>query len=260
MNMSQTDLFKRYAQTMAGLPADFSRDEPLPASLHMTGDGRHEIYYAPFDHVNTAAKVVLVGITPGRAQAIKAITTARQCLSESANLAAAAQAKTAASFAGPMRSNLINLLDHVGLPSRLGLQSTAELWTTRSDLVHFTSALRYPVFEAGKNYTGTGLLRSPLLRDQLETWFGSECELLPNALFVPLGSSAQAACSHMVTNRRLKDRQVLNGLPHPSGANAERIAYFLGRKARELLSAKTVPGPLDAGRRNAMAVVAAWKS
>ena len=118
--MSQTDLFKRHAQTMAGLPADFSREEPLPASLHMTGDGRHEIFYAPFDHVNTAAKVVLVGITPGRAQAIEAITTARQCLSEGANLAAAAaQAKTAASFAGPMRSNLINLLDHVGLPSRL---------------------------------------------------------------------------------------------------------------------------------------------
>jgi hypothetical protein len=34
-------------------------------------------------------------------------------------------------------------------------------------------------------------------------------------------------------------------LPHPSGANAERIAYFLGRKAKGDLSAKTSPGKLD---------------
>jgi hypothetical protein len=29
--------------------------------------------------------------------------------------------------------------------------------------------------------------------------------------------------------------RVPNGLPHPSDANAERIAYFLGRKARDAL-------------------------
>jgi hypothetical protein len=34
-------------------------------------------------------------------------------------------------------------------------------------------------------------------------------------------------------------------LPHPSGANAERIAYFLGNKARESLSIKTNPDLLD---------------
>lgn len=32
--------------------------------------------------------------------------------------------------------------------------------------------------------------------------------------------------------------RVLAGLPHPSGANAERIAFFLGRKPRERLSGK----------------------
>lgn len=50
---------------------------------------------------------------------------------------------------------------------------------------------------------------------------------------------------------------VLDGLPHPSGANAERIAYFLGRKAREALSPKTSPAGLDAARDRLRAQVAA---
>jgi hypothetical protein len=41
---------------------------------------------------------------------------------------------------------------------------------------------------------------------------------------------------------------VLNGLPHPSGANAERIAYFLGKKAKESLSVKTNPATLDSAK------------
>lgn len=259
--MSTTDLFHRYAATIANLPSNFDIEQPLPASLRITGDARHGIYYAPFDHVNAGAKVVLVGITPGRVQAIEAIRTAARCLQDGLGEAEArARAKTAASFAGPMRSNLVNLLDHVGLAERLGLQSTAELWTTRTGLVHFTSALRYPVFEGAKNFSGSGLLRSTLLREQLETWFASECEALPKALFVPLGSAAEAACQHLVTVGKLDGRQILSGLPHPSGANAERIAYFLGRKARGLLSSKTRPEPLDAGRERAMAIVAAWNA
>jgi len=42
----------------------------------------------------------------------------------------------------------------------------------------------------------------------------------------------------------------LHGLPHPSGANAERIAYFLGRKDRSALSAKTDAARLDAINRD----------
>lgn len=39
-----------------------------------------------------------------------------------------------------------------------------------------------------------------------------------------------------------------NPIPHPSGANAERIAYLLGQKPRDRLSAKTDPTRLDAAR------------
>jgi len=31
----------------------------------------------------------------------------------------------------------------------------------------------------------------------------------------------------------------LHGLPHPSGANAERINFFLGKKEKEHLSSRT---------------------
>jgi hypothetical protein len=46
----------------------------------------------------------------------------------------------------------------------------------------------------------------------------------------------------------IQRERVLEGLPHPSGSNAERIAYFLGRKNRGALSSKTNPEKLDRAR------------
>ena len=34
-------------------------------------DGNIEIYYAPFDYINTKAKIVIVGITPGLQQMLQ---------------------------------------------------------------------------------------------------------------------------------------------------------------------------------------------
>ncbi len=52
-----------------------------------------------------------------------------------------------------------------------------------------------------------------------------------------------------------RDR-ILHGLPHPSGANAERVAYFLGRKDRSTLSAKTNGAQIDAAREALLAQMA----
>nr|WP_303036931.1 hypothetical protein [Turicimonas muris] len=41
------------------------------------------------------------------------------------------------------------------------------------------------------------------------------------------------------------EKNLLPQIPHPSGANAERIAYFLGKKKKEDLSAKTNPDKID---------------
>lgn len=189
--------FDRFAESISGLPADFSASHPLPAALRMQGDFRYEIYYAPFDHVLPSARIVLVGITPGRAQALAALETARRALlANHTHDVALAKAKTTASFAGPMRRNLVDLLDHIGVADRLGIPTTANL--------------------------------------------------------------ALWACERQIERGLLRHGQVLRGLPHPSGANAERIAYFLGRKPRHKLSTKTRPESLDAGREMALRCVAGW--
>jgi hypothetical protein len=43
-------------------------------------DGALSVYYAPWDWVNTTAKVMLVGITPGAYQATEALLEAQACL------------------------------------------------------------------------------------------------------------------------------------------------------------------------------------
>ena len=46
----------------------------------------------------------------------------------------------------------------------------------------------------------------------------------------------------------LKPEQILQGLPHPSGANAERIQYFLGLKSADTLSNKPNPVQIDTAK------------
>ena len=167
--------------------------------------------------------------------------------------------KAMASFAGPMRLNLISMLDTIGIPDRLGIHSTAELWASRNDLVQFTSVLRYPVFETDENFGGNGLMRSRFLVAQVESWFATEAQSLRNALFIPLGPAVLSVCTHLLTKGVIKENQILRGLPHPSGANAERIAYFMGRKSKELLSIKTNSASIDAGRELALKGVSSWK-
>ncbi|MBE5270587.1 hypothetical protein [Stenotrophomonas sp. B2] len=48
----------------------------------------------------------------------------------------------------------------------------------------------------------------------------------------------------------IKGECLLEGLPHPSGANAERIAYFLRRKLRENLSSNTNADTIDTARNH----------
>ncbi|MNN17429.1 hypothetical protein D3C81_1306170 [compost metagenome] len=158
-----------------------------------------------------------------------------------------------------MRSNLVAMLDHIGVSNRLGLPTAAELWNARTDLVHFTSCLRYPVLKDRVNFNGSGILSQEILRRQIDTYFAAECAALPGALFIPLGDAAEAACERMVDFGKLKSSQILVGLPHPSGANAERINYFLGKKAAADLSMKTNAAKIDAGKAEAMRVVAEWE-
>lgn len=236
-------------------PTALAGEVASPSKLVLNRDAsrRAELveFYAPFDHVNRDASVAIIGLTPGRQQALLALEEARAALLAGASEAEAlARAKRHASFGGPMRRNLVDLLDGIGVARRLGIASTAALWEPGSPLAHFTSALRYPVLRAGENYSGTpDPLGVPMLRQRIETTLAAELAALPDTcLIVPLGPVATRATAHAAGLAGLEANRILSGLPHPSGANAERIAVFLGRKPAAQASAKTDPARLLAAR------------
>lgn len=226
---------------------DLANAEKLPGLLLIANKGQYETYYSPFDFINENAKVVIVGITPGMQQAKNALLKASEILKAGGTVdQARKEAKVFASFSGSMRNNLVQMLDHIGLNQYLGIDSIQSLFKENVSLVHFTSALRYPVFKDGKNFN-----ESPLkLKEQVIAWFAEECKLLPNAIYVPLGPKVADVLELMVELGLLKAEQVLTGLQHPSGANAERVAYFLGRKERSNLSAKTNPDTIDKAKQS----------
>ena len=210
--------------------------------------GSLNVTYAPFDHVPTNADLVIVGITPGRVQAINAIAAASNALRAGKdNKEASRLAKLEGSFSGPMRANLVSMLDHIGLNTALRLTTCATIFDPLRERIHFTSALRYPVFVGEENYNGKpDMLRTPLLKSMIDNCLTDEARSLSKAIWLPLGPQASRAVEYLCSKGVLNNKQVLQGLPHPSGANMERIAYFTGLKARDLLSSKTNPDALDA--------------
>jgi hypothetical protein len=100
------------------------------------------------------------------------------------------------------------------------------------------------------------MVANPLLQAQMLASFALEAALLPDALYVPLGPKVGAALEWLAGRGVLDARRILHGLPHPSGANAERIAYFLGRKERSMLSSRTDGARIDADRSRLLARMA----
>lgn len=246
-----TDLLHQYSDAIIGASEHELRSDPtLNGRLVFSSEGELSISYAPFDYITPRAKVVIVGITPGAQQAANALAeTRRQLLAGITAEAALKAAKVFASFSGPMRTNLVAMLDYIGLNKWIGINSCSNLWSNSAELVQFTSALRYPVFVGGKNYSGSpSMSRTTILRDLVITRLGEEAATLTDAIWVPLGPKAEEGLKLLTTANLLPQERVLSGLPHPSGANAERIAYFLGRKPREQLSPKTSADAIDRTR------------
>lgn len=237
-----------FASTIRGLTdSELQSHAVLGQRLNIARDGQVEVMYAPFEHINRQARVLLVGITPGHTQAVNALRECRrQLLSGASDEQALQAAKQTGAFSGAMRPNLIALMDAIGLQRWLGLGSCEALFGSAAQLLHSTSALRNPVFVKGENYNGTpSMTRHPLLRQQLLEGFAQDARALPGAVILPLGDKVTEALHFLADRGELDRERILDGLPHPSGANAERIAYFLGRKARAELSAKTNPHKLD---------------
>jgi hypothetical protein len=53
---------------------------------------------------------------------------------------------------------------------------------------------------------------------------------------------------HLSAAGLIEAGRIMDGMPHPSGANQQRVACFLGNKSPELCSAKTNPAAIAAAR------------
>jgi hypothetical protein len=252
-------LFDRFETALREVELDrVATAADIPAPFLLAQEGRLSSHYIPFESVNTGARVVIVGITPGFRQWKNAVAHAQRLLSSGAGRDEVLHgARLAGAFSGAIRPNLAALLDAVGVNRWLGIGTCATLFSEHAQLAQVTSALRHPVFVDGKNYSGSpDMVRNPFLRDQLQRYFAHEAAALAHAVFVPMGACVSEALDWLAAEGVIDGTRILHGLPHPSGANAERIAYFLGRKDRATLSSKTNAAQLDAARAHLLAQVA----
>ena len=114
-------------------------------------------FYAPFDAINLHAKIVLVGIAPGQLQWRNAVTACKDALQQGySDSEALSIAKATGAFSGPLRQNLIKILDHVGLHEKLRIETTAELFLQQQHLVQHSSLLRQCILNNGKNQNDKG--------------------------------------------------------------------------------------------------------
>lgn len=216
-----------HAEDLAGLPADLAAQDVDREELLLFRDKKISIYLTPFDQYEPRARIALVGLTPGRSQMHLAVTTAAAALRQGASVdEAVVRAKAVAAFAGPLRRNLITMLDGIGMQDVLGLSTCEALFADRTDLVTKTSAICHAVFYPhGKNYAGTSpsIERHPVLRAFAQQVLAANLAMVPDALVIPLGDAAKQA----VTLAGVDPSRVLFDFPHPSGGNGHRAARYL---------------------------------
>jgi hypothetical protein len=228
-------LFESYAEAVGGLLERYRllKTDLLVKRFQIFGGENLEVYYAPFDSVNVRAKVIIIGITPGWTQMEIAFRRAKAVLRNGGTMAEAVQtAKAEASFAGAMRSNLVRMLDEIGLQKALRLESCCDLFGSSNHLVHTTSAVRHPVFVHGRNYTGHSpdLLSHPVLARYVTAALAPELTALSKALVVPLGECVNQVLRHLIQAGVVTAERCLLGFPHPSAANGHRRIQFEQRR------------------------------
>jgi hypothetical protein len=133
------------------------------------------------------------------------------------------------------------MLDGIGIPEAIGLATSATLFDADAKHLFSTSAVSFPVFVRGKNYTGSTppLLGHHVLRSVAETFFAARVNRGPGALIIPLGKVASDVAEHFALRNILDRRRLLVGFPHPSGGNGHGVREYkenrdtLARHVRE---------------------------
>ncbi|WP_138752264.1 uracil-DNA glycosylase family protein [Paenibacillus sinopodophylli] len=221
---------EKYRTFLMSLPqGSLSKEQLFVSELRLYEEPGMSIYYVPYEYVNSQAKVMIIGITPGFTQMELAIRSARDDLLSGVAIELIDQrAKKLASFAGSMRRNLIEMLDVIGLAKGLGIDNCGLLFEERRDLLHTTSAIRYPVFQHGNNYTGhsPSILKSDVLYRYAEDIFLPELTACQDALVIPLGKAVSEVVQAFASRGRISKDRCLFDMPHPSGANGHRKKQF----------------------------------
>lgn len=139
------------------------------------------------------------------------------------------ETKKAAGLSGSMRQNIIEMLNECSLPAALHVEDSSRLFDSKRELLHTTSVIKHPVFYKQKNYTGhrPAISRSALLSRYALRCFPDEIEMMEkDILLIPLGKAAESACRMLKKNGRMRQAVILEGFPHPSGANGHRFKQF----------------------------------
>ena len=196
--------------------------DPVAAKDHrllLWENGLLSVYYAPVDWVNTAAKVMLVGITPGASQAAEFLRSAQACLRTGCSAEETLRrADAAGSFSGPMRKNLVTMLDGIGLAGALGVDSTARLFNPSPSGCPLLGHRLPGVRQRGTIAVGARpLARHPVLRSLVRACLGARIAMAPDALIIPLGTAAQEAVSLLTADGLVNPGRCLPGFRIPPG-------------------------------------------
>jgi len=226
------DIINRRGEAAARSP------ETLLASV-----GRDELYYIPFEHVNAAARLVLVGITPGPEQIALAYRTVSSKIKVGLpDEGILIEAKKHSAFGGPtMRPKLLQMMRHFGFAEMLGIEREEDLWAHRADLLHATSVVPHAAFRKGKPFAGgfKDVLKTPIFRESFERDFVPSFSILGGgALYVGLGPTPLAALDWCTEQGLVRPDQVLGAFAHSSTNGGSQVDVYLGLKSINDLNEK----------------------
>ena len=182
-----------------------------------------EIIKSNLDYVNEKSKIVIVGKTPGP----------NQINGPNHHVEDLMAIKKRNAFAGPIRKNLIKMLDYTGINKYINISSCETLWSEDySDNVDFTSILKNAIFINDKALSTIDLKTiygNPELKKEFEEGFLNDCLKYNQVLiWVALGKDVEDVLIRLKNLGKIKKNNIILGFPHPSGANAGRVSAYLG--------------------------------
>ncbi len=201
-----SDMLSRFSSVLSSVTEqEIKADPTLQGRMTLYDSGGLSIFYAPFEYIQPSAKVIIAGITPGLQQAGNSLAEARrQILAGKGQSEALRAAKVFASFSGPMRTNLVAMLDHIGLQKWIGVEFLQQPMGWRTSSFHIRTALSCFVGWQKLQWQPPCLHTGPRQLDGFRDV--KLCHLALSAL--TCRSSAVALCGHQNSYKYQLDRKL----------------------------------------------------